>query len=221
MATVLRATMGTLRQQVQQVTALVGSPEPLLKAFGTATLAYIGQTFREGGRPTWKALQPSTLAQRRAGKGSGSVQVLRDTGALASSFDMTVSRTRVVVFSNSKVGVWQHEGTRGPYPIRPKVAKALAWAGVALDSGGGVIGQRSVAGFGRGRATGRGSFTGTPRRGGKTVIPVKAGAGIIFRKGVMHPGLPPRRILPTAEQLGPVLARTGEAVVRRLLSQRA
>ncbi len=215
MATAFRPPdLAPLRRQVREVTKVLGSPEPLLRAFGVATLGFIGQTFREGGRPAWTPLRPSTVAQRRAGRGSGSAKPLQNTGALLRSFDLAVYATRVVVFSQSKVGPWQHAGTRGPYPIRPKVAKALAWVGVG-DGGG----QVSFSGLGRGRPTGRGSFVGTPKRGGRTVIAKKAGASLVFAKGVMHPGLPARRILPTPEQITPVLVRTGDAFLRSLLAR--
>ena len=214
------ANLPRLIQTVRQAEQVVGRPEPIAKAFGVTVLGWIGQTFRQGGRPAWAPLKPWTLAGRRQGRGAGSAQPLQNTGALRNSFDFTVAGPRCTVFSTNPVAVFQEFGTRGPYEIRAKPGHALALPALAL--GGGKNQRPTVlAGLGRSKATGRGSFLfspgGTKRvparlagRVGQAVVPYKQA---IFVQKVTHPGLPARRMLPLPEQIGPALQAAAERLI--------
>lgn len=199
-----------IEDQLARVTAFIGSPRPLLKAWGLRTLKYIDDTFQAGGRPAWKPLQPRTLAGRRdAGKGA---LTLQRNGDLRRSFKLLEEADlHVTLGSDEPTAVWQHYGTKGPYEIRAKHAKALAIPGL-----GGAYSQRGFAG---GRPTGRGSFTvgagGTVRgrRPGQVAVPYTK---VEFYQKVTHPGLPARPILPTEEQIVPELEKVGAEVLRRV-----
>lgn len=202
-----------LVQQLTAVKTLAGSPAPLVKAWGTEVLAFVGETFRRGGQPAWKPLAASTVAARRQGKGSGPAQILRNTGAYQRSFDLRTEPTRAVVFSTSPIAPFQEFGTKGPYPIVPKNAKALALpflpgrdAGKGT-AGTGKAGRFSLAGIGRG---------GKSRASGKKVA---AYSNVSFRKKVMHPGLAKRPVFPTPAQIVPRLVAVGERVIQAVLKR--
>lgn len=199
-------------QALREAERQFGSPTPLLKAFAVTVTGEIDRIFREGGRPKWKPLTPWTLAGKRQGKGSGTPLPLQ---GMRARFTTTIEERAVTVTNTHPAAAFQHFGTRGPYPIRPKNAKALA---LPSPTGGGTF---SLAGLGRSRRnpTG-GGFTFAPSgkvprhfrgREGKTVQPRKS---IAFFAGVTHPGLPPRPIFPTDEQIIPRLEAAAEAFFR-------
>lgn len=203
---------------LQSVTQQLGSPRGLLKAFGITVRREIDLIFREGGRPQWKPLAPWTLAGKRQGKRKGSFAIL-PLQSLRTQFVTRVEDRAVTVTQTNPVALFQHFGTRGPYPIRPKNAKALA---LPNPEGGGAF---SLAGLGRSRrrptgggftfkaAAGQrvpGRFAG---RQGKAVQPRKS---IVFFAGVMHPGLVPRPIFPTDAQIIPRLEAAAEAFLALL-----
>lgn len=202
--------LAALTARIQRAQDLFKRPEPLLKVWGVSVLGLIGQNFREGGRPRWAPLKPSTLAARRQGKGKGkgSGKPLENTGALRQSFDFRTGARQVTVFTNNPVAAFHEFGTRGPYEIRATHGKALAIP----------TGAMTLSGLGRSTPTGRGSFTlaasgqKMPKRFagrvGKTVVPFKS---VIFRQKVTHPGLPARPMLPTPEQLVPALIKDADA----------
>ena len=101
--------LAPLLRQLREAERQLGRPEPLLRAWGISVLAVIHEHFRRGGDPPWKPLAASTVAARRKGKGTGSAQALRDTGAYERSWDiqnMRVTDRSVTVFSPSPVAVW-------------------------------------------------------------------------------------------------------------------
>ena len=209
------AQLARLRGITVAVQTLAGRPTPLLKRWGVLVQQEIDRNFQSGGRPPWVPLRPSTIAARR----KGSDKPLRDTGALQRSFDQELGPRDVTVFSRSPVAVFHEFGTRGPYPIRAKHAKALAIP----------TGNKSLAGLGRSPRLKAGGFVFRPGPGqkagkrfagrvGKTVQPF---AGLIFRREVMHPGLPARPMLPTPALLVPRLIAAGEALVRQLVERRS
>lgn len=225
----VRVVTPDLRQVAARIEAaerVLGSPEPLLKAFGVATVGWIGQTFRVQGRPAWKPLTTWTLAGRREGKGSRSPQVLANTGKLRNSFDYRTTARACIVFTPNPVAVFHQFGTRGPYIIRAKPGKRLALPALGFRDDGRVSGQYTKAGLGRSRATKQGSFlVTTPGRNaparvtartGKTIAPYR---NVIFRQQVTHPGLPARPMLPTAEQILPTLHRIATGIVDRALGK--
>jgi len=127
--------------------------------------------------------------------------------------NMRVTDRSVTVFSPSPIAIFQELGTKGPYQIRAKPGGFLAIP----------TGPKTLAGLGRSKATGRGSFLFSPGktipkrfagRVGKAVVPFES---VIFRREVTHPGLVPRPVLPTPEQLAPRLQRDGQAFLAGLV----
>lgn len=203
-----------LVRQLTAVKGLAGTPTPLVKAWGVEVLAFVGEAFRRGGQPAWKPLAASTVSGRRQGKGSGSAQLLRNTGAYQRSFDLRTETTRAVVFSTSPIAPFQEFGTKGPYEIRPKHGKALALpflpgrdAGKGT-AGTGKAGRFSLSGMGRG---------GTSRATGKKVAPY---TNVSFRMKVIHPGLAKRPVFPTPAQITPRLIAVGQRVIAAVLKRR-
>ena len=221
------AQLARLRVITTDVQALVGTPTPLLKRWGVLVQQEIDRNFQAGGRPPWVPLRPSTIAARR----KGSDKPLRNTGALQRSFDHELGPRHVTVFSRSPVAVFHEFGTRGPYPIVPK--KAGGWLAIP-------IGNKTLAGLGRSVRLKAGGFIFRPaagqkipkrfaRRVGKTVLPfadvidpvtLKPVRGLIFRRGVMHPGLPARPMFPTLALLVPRMIEAGDALIRKLVERR-
>ncbi len=82
-----------------------------LRAAGVLMLGSIEKNFKAQGRPTkWKALEETTLAGRRKGKGKGSSQILIDTARLKNSHSMKVFTDGVAVGTNVIYGPRQHFG---------------------------------------------------------------------------------------------------------------
>ena len=188
--------------ELERAVAALKNPTPLLKAFGVVGLGQVQRNFRDGGRPTWKPLKPRTIAARRAGKGSGSAQPLRNTGALQRSWDARLHDRSVEIFSDSPVAIYHEQGTKGPYVIKPKRRKVLAFptgpttfAGTTIAS---VRGERRIV----------------SRKAG---TPVLAAKGVAFATQVIHPGLPVRRMTPTEEQLRPGLEAAARHFLKRVL----
>lgn len=225
MAGVTRITLSgvaPIRAQLQTAEQLFRSPGPLLKVFGVVLLQNVQQTFREGGRPQWKALASSTLAARR--EGGGGAKPLLNTGALQRSFDVRTTEREAILYSNSPIARFQNDGTRGPYEIRPKNGKALALPFLpGRDSGGGTAGtgkagRFSLKGLGRASRNATGAFVAAKGpRAGKTVSPH---TNVAFYAHVTHPGLTPRPILPTPEQILPELERAGATFLATQLAKR-
>jgi phage virion morphogenesis protein len=91
----------------------------------------VGQIIREGtqqrfvdqqgpdGTP-WAPLKPATIAARRRGGGTGSIQILRDTDRLMNSIDYRAGAETVTVFSNVIYsGVHQYGWPKKNIPARP------------------------------------------------------------------------------------------------------
>lgn len=186
-------------------------PAGLLKAWGLRTLREVDEIFRAQGKPPWAPLRPSTISAKRQGRGTGGPQAL---AGLRRSWDARQTGPRsVTVFNTNPIAGFHEDGTKGPYEIRPKHAKALALpflpgrdAGKGT-AGTGKAGRFSLSGLGRSRATGRGSFKGPS---GGTKVPY---SNVSFRRKVIHPGLPKRPMLPTPAQLIPILQREAAAFI--------
>lgn len=218
-----------IAESIGRAEKLLGSPTPLLKAFGVATIGWIGLTFREGGRPKWKPLTPWTMAGRREGKGGGSAQVLQNNGALRNSFDFRVTDRAAVVYSDNFVAPFHQYGTKGPYKITAKNGKALALPMMAgrADGSGRIAGQKSLAGLGRSKAKGNGGYYVTQAgrsaparvkaREGKSIAPYK---NVTFRQSVTHPGLVPRPMLPTDAQILPILDFQAKRLINMALNRK-
>lgn len=219
----------------QRTAAAFGSPRRLLSEMGAEVLTWIDETFDQGGRPAWEPLRPSTLAGRRQGSGAAfsSGSPLRDNGKLRTSFDEKVlTDSRVEIGSDNPVARFHQYGTKGPYEIKPRFAKALALPALVSGPDGGVIGQRSLK---RAKSTGRGSFVlpgikrfKTPLRPGQRTASGRLVEGaasrvafnvrvpyknVAFVRSVTHPGLPARPMLPTPEQIVPRLVELARLFV--------
>lgn len=216
-----------LHAAINTAIQVYGRPEPLLKQLGTYVLGQVGRNFAEGGRPAWKPLAESTRLGRRAGKKGGAQtgKPLQNTGALRRSFELRVDHNRAVVSTDHPVAVFHEYGTRGPYEIKPRNAKALALpflpgrdAGRG-HAGTGKAGRFSFAGLGRATRGADTRLTATSGpRAGKTVAPYTNAA---FYRTVTHPGLVARPMLPNPETIGPDLTRVAEVFLARALLRRA
>lgn len=177
-------------------------PERLLKVFGVAALREIDRNFQRGGRPAWKRLSPNTIAGRRQGRGRGTAKPLQSTGQLRQSWDIGRQTVNSVeILSRSPIAIYHEDGTRGPYPIRPRRAKVLAFPTGPTSFAGLTTTRRPRPGFVQ---------RGTRRRR----VPARQ---VAFARQVTHPGLARRRMTPTEQQLAPVLRREGIAFVRATL----
>jgi hypothetical protein len=211
----LAATQGLLGDISREV---LQNPTPLLKVWGLRMVRETHDIIQQSGKPAWPPLAPSTIAAKRQGQGAGGVKPLI---GFRDDIDFAITGPReVTTFIRDPRAVFHEHGTKGPYEIRAKNAKALALPflpgrDAGKGSGGtGKAGRHSLSGLGRSKPTGRGSFI-TP--GGKTRV---ANTNVTFRTKVIHPGLKQRRMLPTEEQAVPLLQRETVAFVDHLVSKR-
>jgi hypothetical protein len=210
-------------QRIYQLTRGGGqgaaSLSELHRRYGIRALQWINENFeQEGGLLSdgpWQKLAESTIAAK------GSSKVLQDTGIeLRPSFVSKPTSTEVRVGSSKLLAKWHEEGTgqygpRGrPYPIVPVRARALAFPAspsytrfartTTFNSATGVTSSRP-------RVTRvRASFSSIATK--KTY---RAGQVLILTKGVMHPGVVKRRMLPTEQELLPRLRVTTENWLRQ------
>jgi hypothetical protein len=212
----LAATKGLMGDLARE---LIANPSPLLKVWGIRMVRETHDIIQSGGKPPWAPLAASTVSAKRQGKGSGGVKPLV---GFRDDVDFRLSGDReVTIFIADRRAVFHEHGTKGPYEIKPKNAKALALPFLPGrdrgkgTSGSGKAGRFSLAGLGRATATGRGSFTTT---GGAVRVPY---TNVSFRKKVIHPGLKQRRLLPTEEQAIPLLQRETTAFVDHLVRRRS
>ena len=152
--------------------------------WGIRTLNWVTRNFAAEGALTgapWAKLSQNTIAGRR----KGSSRVLQNTAELKNSFTLNATSTEVSVGTEKEYALFHEFGTKGPYPITPKKPGGfLAFA----------------------------HTLGTPLRKG-TYLPsaertFAKGTPFAFSKGVEHPGLPARRMLPKREEILPDILRT-------------
>jgi len=167
--------------------AVGGKRGELHQRYGIQALNWINRNFQiEGGLLSsgpWAKLKPNTIAGRR----KGSSKILQDTGQMRQGFTMQFSDQQVAVGTAIEVAKFHEKGT-APYTIKPVRAKALAFA---IAEGGARVTQAVAMQSAR---SGSGRF--------------RKGQQLAFAKEVHHPGLPPRRMLPTEPELMPQLLRT-------------
>lgn len=220
---------GGVRSALLGVQDVLGRKEPLLKVLGLRVLREIDETFKAQGKPPWQPLKPSTIAAKRQGRGKGGPQAL---SGLRNSFDLRVTPNQAVVFSDRPEAVFHEFGTKGPYEIKPKAAKALALpflpgrdAGKG-SAGSGKAGRLSLAGLARStRINARGTVqvaagaTGRfAKRVGKAAVPF---TNVAFYKKVIHPGLPARPMLPTIQRASEILTEEARKFLEHLTRRRA
>ena len=188
----------------------MGKLKPVYKAWALETLKWIQENYKSEGRKLkgrkWRRLRPLTIQSRR----QKSHKPLLDTGHLLKQWNYQIKRWGVIIGNPSMIAKYHEEGTRGPYPIQPtgrpglyrREARAL-WFGVTPA-------QRR-----RGQ-----------QLGGRMEWRVKSKpykkwrkAPGIFRKKVMHPGLPKRRQLPNKNEIMPELARVTEAWLKKVVGE--
>jgi hypothetical protein len=149
---------------------------------------------------------------------------LRNTAALQGSFEVQQRGRAVTLYSRSPIAIYHEYGTgtyagKRKYPITAKHAKALAIP----------TGEMTLAGLGRSTRTRTGGFIFAPATGqkripkrlrgrvGKTVRPYKS---MVFRKSVMHPGVPARPMLPDPKRLVPKLQAAADKLTREMLDKK-
>lgn len=101
-----------------QFAAAVSDLDKPLRASGVYMLGSIERNFKAQGRPQkWQSLAPSTLAQRRKGKGKGGAQILIDTARLKNSTTsagaMNVTSSAMTIGTNVIYAPRQHFGYPG------------------------------------------------------------------------------------------------------------
>lgn len=212
------------------VKGILGNMKPVFSAIGAEILKEVGRNFAaEGIWSKWAPLRPNTLAGRRQG---GSSKALQASGRLRASFRMEPLASQVRVGSPLKIAEWHHTG-RGvavgqpKWKITPKHGKALAFP----VAGGG----QSLKGMGQAKGV-----SVVMIRGNKIQVAHRAGAGAAIKivkfktygyhkrsrafmagvpmavvRSVMHPGYPPRPMLPPDKVAGQI----AEAVVQKFLEK--
>lgn len=91
--------------------AAVNNMEKPLKASGVYMLGSIERNFQAQGRPQkWQGLAPSTLAQRRRGKGKGGAKILIDEGLLKAA--ATTQDAMNTTSNTMNIGVNKIQGPR-------------------------------------------------------------------------------------------------------------
>ena len=192
-------------EEISNKVQLLSREDMMLDYFtrlGAQVLRWVDQNMRTSGGLVggWRPLAPLTIFGKRAGHGVP-LETLRQT------FTSQPEQNEVVVGTARASSRWHEFGTKGPYKILPRFKKALAFP--------------APMGF---LAAGKtGSFM---RKRGKGMPKVgMAGKGdmqsFAVVRGVMHPGLPVRRMLPNAEEAAPVIQAVGKAWFRFITSQGA
>jgi phage gpG-like protein len=168
-----------LEEAKARIESLALTPDRLRELhgrWGAQTLNWVNENFEQEGALTgtpWQRLSANTIAGRRR----GSSKILQDTGThLRNTFTMKFDETEAVVGTASEIALFHEEGTKGPYEIKPK--NPDGWLVFAVAAGGARVGA---------------SLSGISSR--KTW---RKGQNVAFSKGVMHPGLVPRPMLPRA-----------------------
>ncbi len=184
-----------LRDTIQRITQAAGDRTELHRRFGIQLLNWIDRNFRQEGALTgrpWAKLSPNTIAGRR----KGSSRILQDTGGLKSSFTERHDANGVRVGTAKEISLYHQFGTR-PYEIRPKNAKALAF---------------TMAGGGRAVKAAFSSIN--------TKRTFRKGQKLTFAKFVNHPGLVARPMLPTEEQVVPILITTARNYLNEIIGKK-
>lgn len=175
------------------MTDALGKKRMIHEAIGMKMLAMVGANFEQSGIwAKWAPLKASTLYGRR-GKGGGG-KALMDTGRLRASFRSQATTQSVRVGSPLTIAKYHDEGRKGPWVIKPKTAKALAFP----FPGGGVIVTKGMT-----------KSYGHQKKGAAYF----KGKGFLVVKGVKHPGYPARFLLPPTTFAESYAAGVVEAII--------
>lgn len=223
MAIGIRISLRGLQQTVSRLQALMltgagagQSMTELHRRFGVQAIKWINENFQQSGGlledGPWQRLSENTIAGRR----KGSNKILMNNGLLRQSFNFQATSTEVRVGSASKVALFHEEGTEGPYEIKPRNKKSLAFPVSArfarfaqtttFNSGTGISRTRKRATRATRAAALRSARFGTGH--------IRAGQDIVHAAKVIHPGLVKRRMLPRESELMPRLIVTAENWIR-------
>ena len=109
-------------------------PHELMRLVAGNMLAAVEDNFENEGRPKWVGLQPGTIEQReRSGHWPG--KILQRSGRLKNSISQHWDDRQAIVGTNLIYAAILHFGGKTrPHTIRPKIKKALAFAGRVLRS---------------------------------------------------------------------------------------
>lgn len=162
--------LGVVYQQVTAQLAKAGvhlDRKQLLTAIGLAHMRWITDNIRKGGTPPWKRMSENTLTVSPQRRGPHHFSS-RYSSRLLQALSHKVRDTSVVVGIDDEFAAYHHFGTN-PYTILPRSGKFLAFPVAS-----GVV---------------------ATRLGVKK--PVRGSTDMAFAKGVHHPGLPARPLIPT------------------------
>ena len=182
---------------LERIRRQLGDTRPMFAALGVELIKEIGRGFEMGGAwGKWAPLRPGTLLSRRSGASSKPLQA---SGQLRASFRFEADKGQVRVGSPLKIAKYHQEG-RGVYvgqpkwAIMPRRAKALAFP----FAGGTAVGS-----------PGKFSSYGHKKRSAKFL----SGTPMAVVRKVMHPGYPPRPMLPPES----VALRLAQSVISEML----
>lgn len=159
-----------LSRNFRQIEKKVSNHKVLYKRIGIKILKWVDDNFKaEGKEKKWDSLKPRTIAARR----KGTSKILQDQGAkgLKGSFTFKVDNRSVRIGSDKFYSVFHEEGGKKTYPITPKKKMWLLFGVTPAERAHLAKGQGSKAEKNK----------------------------AIFSKGVEHPPLPKRKMLPSKE----------------------
>ncbi len=161
----------------------------LFDAIGIEILKLIHRNFEMGGAwGRWAALKFSTMYGRR-GRGG---KPLQGTGRLKASFRWEATANGVRVGSPLKIALYHQEGRKGPWIIKPRRAKALAFPFPPRMGGTAKLTKGMV------------SSSGLASRSAKFFRE----SGFMVVRHVKHPGYPARPILPPESVVSKIVLQT-------------
>jgi len=119
--------LGRLLSRMSQLATDTRHVERALHSAGAYAVGSIEKNFQQQGRPKkWTPLAPSTLRQRRKGRGRGGAKILIDTAKMKNQIGFHVHSEGVEVGLNAVQARRQHKGYNGgpgrghaPTPARP------------------------------------------------------------------------------------------------------
>ena len=169
-------------------------PKTYLKQVGQDLLKWVNDNFKGQGIETkWAPLSPNTLAARRMmGRGG---QILMDSRDMSKSFTSVVDESSVAVGTQDQKALWHEKGT-SPYFIPVGAKGFLAFKTARLQS------------------TGLGPYRGKARSKGEIL---KRG-WTYTRKGVNHPGLAARPMLPSESKGRDLAMKTLDAYINKIVN---
>ena len=103
--------------------------QPVMRSISEIMRDEVEENFAQQGRPKWKPLKASTIANR-AKQGHWPGKILQMHGYLAASISAKATNTQAIVGTNVEyAAIHQFGGKTSPHTIRPKNKKALFWPG--------------------------------------------------------------------------------------------